>query len=152
MDVSKLGPSAADTEGVWFEWVDPFTGAHDPNARVKVASERSPAYSEAVRKLTNEQVERMASGRRRTRGKGLGEGMQRAQRQAVADHLVLDWQGWTEGGEPLPCTPENKRRLCEIDAFREFVLDCANDYAAFDTEALGNSPSGPGPTSVGADQ
>lgn len=147
MDVSKLGPSAADTEGVWFEWVDPYTGVHEPDARVKVASERSPAYAEAVRKLTNEQVEKLAGGRRRNRGKGLGEGMQRAQRQAVADHLVLDWQGFTENGEPLPCTPENKRKLCEIDAFREFILDCANDYAAFDDEALGNSASGRAPTS-----
>lgn len=41
---------------------------------------------------------------------------------------VLDWSGLTEGGEPLPCTPENVRALLTDNAWIRRQLD----------EAMGN--------------
>lgn len=50
----------------------------------------------------------------------------------MADAVLLDWQGVTDGGEPVAYSrAEAARRLFEYRDFREMVQDLARDAAAY---------------------
>lgn len=70
--------------------------------------------------------------------------------QAVARHVLLDWKGLTEKGEPLTYTVQAAERLLrDKEPFRDLVMSLAQDSQLFqeaeDEDAEKNSsPSLPG--------
>ena len=67
--------------------------------------------------------------------------------EIYAATIVVDWEGFTSGGEPVPCTVENvKEFLLEYPLVFDAIKDKANDVSNFlveqtqeDSDILGNS-------------
>lgn len=55
--------------------------------------------------------------------------------EAMADTILIDWEGITDSGQPLPCTPANKLKLLAIPEIRELISTEAQDLANFRREA-----------------
>jgi hypothetical protein len=99
--------------------------------------------------------EQMNRGQRRKARKGarlsqtLDAGKQiDAENDALAEHVIVDWVGFEENGQPLPCTPDAKLKALGLKWFRDMVIAAAADMAD-ETEAdLGNSGSTPGASST----
>ena len=48
--------------------------------------------------------------------------------ELVGDAAIVDWTGLSDGGEPFPCTAENKRLLMrKWSNFAKFVSDLSSD-------------------------
>ena len=162
MELSKFEIPAAGRAGQWFEIVrlngrfyavserelrgPEWKGAVPDGARLKLGSTHGEEYRLA---LQNEMVEAASDGMnragRRSARRGQAVALPSAERQteaqigALAVHVLLDWEGITEGGAALPCTLENRiKALGQID-FRDMVIEAADDLAAFAEAELGNS-------------
>jgi hypothetical protein len=119
MDITALQTDKAlKNEGIWVEYAD---------ARFLIRSYDSPAYRRAMLKAAK--PERNAIGKD-------PEAAIRAATKAMAEAIILDWEGVEENGQPLPCTPENKLRLMEIQELREFIAAESQDAANFRREGL----------------
>lgn len=55
---------------------------------------------------------------------------------AVADALLLEWEGVTEGDEPLECTHANRVRILQYSELFELISNEAQDLTNFKSEAL----------------
>jgi len=55
--------------------------------------------------------------------------------QAMAETILLDWEGITDGGTPLACTDENKLTILAIPEIRDLIASEAQDLANFRREA-----------------
>lgn len=128
MDLAKLRASELpDLDSRWIEHPD------DPSFRVKIArlgnrgmrsSTQRAAYASRLRAM------------RETRGQEdldpdamADELMMEAAypysdgyRRAFAKHCILDWEGLTDAGEPVPATEEHRLSLC-LDEATEQVYD-----------------------------
>ncbi len=52
--------------------------------------------------------------------------------QAVARHVLLDWKGLTEKGNPVPYSIEKAEEVLEAkEAFRDLVISLASDQQLF---------------------
>lgn len=64
----------------------------------------------------------------------------------LADTVIVDWEGLQQGGQPWPCTPENKLELMDLlPGFFRFVSRNAVDegeYLAGANGALASSTTG----------
>lgn len=50
----------------------------------------------------------------------------------LAETIILGWEGFTEGGEPVPYTKDNAVRvLTESRDFRDFIVTLADDINVF---------------------
>ena len=119
MDLNELKKQQeAAAEGIWVEYGD---------MEFKIRSTTSKEYRKAVMKNSK--------GKTAHTLKRL-EVLDQVGIKTMAEGLLLDWKGLTEGGEPLPCTLENRIRLLTISpAIRDFLADCAADHASFESEA-----------------
>lgn len=85
-------------------------------------------YSKVYRAALNRQRDRML---RMRRTKMTGE-MLDEQQVELAAACVLAWEGFTQDGQPVPCTRETARVLmAKVPWLREQVEEAMNDHAGF---------------------
>jgi hypothetical protein len=169
MELSKFELPAAAREGIWFEVclaegrlvalmeaeLPEWPGAEKQGAQLKLASPDTKEYQAALRggMLSGAAEGFNRSARRRARrgrgGGGLPSGEQqfRAEDEALAEHVLIDWRGIEKDGQPLPCTFENRLEALRHERFRAMVIEAAQDFADRAEAELGNSANTPRPSS-----
>ena len=129
MEISRIKPDDARAEGgVLFNL--------DPTTTVTVASIDSRRFLQIKEDLFRPHRRQSAKGE-------LDPQLERdLMAQAVADGLLLGWEGLTDGGKPFPYSKDAARQLCkDSPEFTVRVLGFAQDSAAFKAakvEALKN--------------
>ena len=129
-ELSGLKPSPLQEDGAWVYW--PFGGLW-----VCIRGDDSQAATEAVAAAS---LEHQKTGNPMLLGKDAAKIMEDGQSRGLVANWgaaangctdvdgepITDAEDLTEGGEPVPCTPENVRRLWEqAPQFRKFVLKWA---------------------------
>lgn len=111
-----------EQEGAWVDLGDGIS-------RLKIARMNNPRYRDAQqRKL---QRYKMAA-RSKVVPDDVWEGILN---ELIAETILVDWEGITDNGTPLPYSVEHaKRALTELKDFREMVLGFADDIANFKEE------------------
>lgn len=119
MDLSDIRTdSALEQEGVW----RPYMGAE-----FKIASANNPKYLRAIR--------RHVASIPASKAKDPAH-LDPLIAKALAETVLLEWRGEVkDAGKQLVCNAENKLKLCNIRAFREWLAAEASDLANFQTEA-----------------
>lgn len=119
MDVDRFKlDEKAEVEGVWRNLGE--------GARIKIARMMNPTYREAMRKRTEPYQALTELGQL---GEKLGEEILIG---ALAEGILVDWEGFEENKLPLQPTMENKIRLLTTHkALREMVVAEANKQANF---------------------
>ena len=131
MDISKFQTNKSmEEEGVWVD-VD------GNGTKIKVARVNNPRYKKYFQKITKPYKRQIRSG---TLSEDLAE---KLLVDALANTILLDWQGFTKDGESFPYSVDNARAfLAESPDFRDFVSDAANEMENYRTaeleEARGN--------------
>lgn len=108
--------------GVWFDFTD--------GSRLRIARRDNPRYREALRAL--------AKGKERLiQLKAISESeLHEMRMRALARGVLLDWEGLTRDGEPLPYSEANVvALLTDLPEFCVQVESCAEDLVAFRREA-----------------
>jgi len=117
---SYVSDETMKKEGVWV----PFDGA-----RFKIRSTDSPAYRRAV--------EAAAKKRNPAKVRKDIETQTELGIEAIANGVLIDWEGLTDGGTPVECTPANKIAvLTQAVILRDFLATEASDLANFQAEAI----------------
>lgn len=120
MEITSLRQNADLSEdGIWIDFED---------ARVKIRSTDSKTYRRVITKIAQKQSSRKLQKD--------AEVMHKVSIEGMADGIVIDWEGFTENGVDLPCTRENRLKLCAIESFRTFVASEAQDIANFQREEV----------------
>ncbi|HBL31851.1 MAG TPA: hypothetical protein DD490_33935 [Acidobacteria bacterium] len=125
MDISKFQTNkAAEEDGVWVD-VD------GNGTKIKVARINNPRYKKHFQKITKPYKRQIRNG---TLSEDLAE---KLLVDALASTILLDWKGFTKGGEPFPYSVDNARQfLGESADFRDFVSDAANEMENYRAEEL----------------
>jgi hypothetical protein len=118
MDLSELRTDKEKVEGVWLKYGE--------DAEFFIASTESKTYTKALGKLTKKYQPHKVRNDPATQLK--------IAKEAMAEALLLDFRGITDGGKPLKNTIENRRTILEVDAVRSWIADQAQDIANFQTE------------------
>jgi len=110
-----------EREGVWV----PLDG----EGRIRIARTNNPLYREAMVRKVNRY--KMAA-----KSKVIPEDdWITIVNELIAETILVDWEGITEKGQPLPYSVENaKRVLAELKDFREMVLSIADNMDNFKEE------------------
>jgi hypothetical protein len=124
----RIDPDRA-SKGVWFDW--------DHGVRFLIARIGNPNFDERLRELI--EADQAA-------GKSAPEAQEAATIQAVAETLLLGWEGLDDdNGKPLKWTAKRSHELLADPALQDiykFVVLKASETARFraeaDAEALGN--------------
>lgn len=123
MDLFSKYKTDADKErdGVWV----PLDG----ESRIRIARTNNPLYREAM-------VRKMNRYKMAAKSKVIPEdAWLDIVNELVAETILVDWEGITEKGQPLPYSVENaKRVLTELKDFREMVLSIADNMENFKEE------------------
>lgn len=125
MDISKFQTNkSAEEEGVWV--------AVDGNGtKIKVARINNARYKKYFQKITKPYKRQIRNG---TLAEELAE---KLLVDALANTILLDWQGFTRGEEAFPYSVDNARAfLSESADFRDFVSDAANEMENYRAEEL----------------
>lgn len=131
LDLSTVGEvTAREDAGQVVHLRDPngeplYTGGqHEQPITITVAG----TYSTRVRKAQDQLQQRMLKKRQRD----LTPEQVTANRNELAAAAILEWQGITDKGAPLPCTKENAIRLFTIAPWiREQLEEAQQDHAGF---------------------
>ena len=107
--------------GVWF----PFGGG----SKLRIARRDNPRYREALRALSKGKE-------RLIQLKSISEDdLHEMCMRGLARGILLDWEGLTRKGEPLPYSEDNAvMLLTDLPGFREQVESCSEDIVVFRTE------------------
>lgn len=124
MDVKKRFATdrTLELDGVWVQI--------DKDARVKIARRDNPRYREVLRRES-------APYRQAARAGMLSdETAEQILIKVLAETVVLDWEGFTENGKPLPYSKENAvRLLTELKDFLDFVVSASAEAELFKAQA-----------------
>ena len=139
MDIKKLEITAKEESGVWFQHGD---------ARFLVCSVEKPAYKRlcaAKRRPYRKQI---------LRGTVPDETMDKLATEAMAEHLLIGWEGVTENGKAVPYSKEKATEyLTKYPKFADLISEFAFDQASFqeegDAEGIENAKKGSPGNSVG---
>jgi hypothetical protein len=125
MDISKFQTSkSAEEEGIWVD-VD------GNGTKVKVARINNARYKKYFQKITKPYKRQIRNG---TLAEELAE---KLLVDALANTILLDWQGFTKEGADFPYSVDNARSFLQESAdFRDFVSDAANEMENFRGEEL----------------
>ncbi|HWM89404.1 MAG TPA: hypothetical protein VN493_01410 [Thermoanaerobaculia bacterium] len=125
MDISKFQTNkSAEEEGIWVD-VD------GNGTKVKVARINNARYKKFFQKITKPYKRQIRNG---TLAEELAE---KLLVDALANTILLDWKGFTKGGEDFPYSVDNARSFLQESAdFRDFVSDAANEMENFRAEEL----------------
>ena len=120
MDIYDHTPDDEKAKGQWFEY---------DGARFRIASTGTGTYERAViratRKLSQAEL------------KAKPEMMNAVVINALAETVLLNWEGVNAGGKDYPATLENRvHLLTKGREFRDWVTATAGDVANFAREAL----------------
>lgn len=136
----KADPQLED-EGVWTS-IDAGTGA-----RIKIARIGNRRYREAMTK-------RLKPYRRALRNGTLDERVtEQITAEVLAETVLLDWQGLTDGGTPLAYSAEAARTLlCDtrFKDFRDLVVEMASDLELYRQQDLKDAEKNFGTSSDGS--
>lgn len=139
MDINKFALDAKnEVEGVWKELGD--------GGRIKVAASNNPSFREMFRKKTEPYTDAIRRGL-------LDEATsEQIMLEVMAETILIDWSGITDGGKELPATKENKVALLKkFRPFRDLVASIADQMENFrvkdEAKAVGNSSKGSAGTS-----
>jgi hypothetical protein len=105
-------------EGVWTSFKD---------AKLRIASTDSTAYKRAL----SRHGRNFKAGELRNKP----ELAEQITIKAMAEAILLDFTGITEGGKPMEATRENCEKLLQSKVIRDFVAEFADDYANFQKQA-----------------
>lgn len=103
-------------------WIDGPEGS-----RFLIRSTESRPYKNRIASLANQNAHRLRKNPTL---------QQKLAAQAMAETIIVDWEGITDAGEPLPCTEENRLRLVEIPEIRDLIATEAQDLANFRREGV----------------
>lgn len=118
MDLRVFQMANEAEEGKWFDL--------DGNTRIKVRSEDSDTYQRVLRNI----LDSYPNFRKLPR-----KTQENIMSRAVAIGLLVDWENLTENGQALPCTEDNKVRVCAAyPSFRRYVQDLASSVSNFRTD------------------
>lgn len=117
MNIRRFITASEKADGVWLT----FEGE---DARFLIASSNRPAYTRALHKaFTKRGTSKLKADPAKT---------VEATIEALAESVLLGWEGVTDGEKPFPATLENKITLLRgSEAFRNFVSSSATDPANF---------------------
>lgn len=136
----KADPQLED-EGVWTS-IDAGTGA-----RIKIARIGNRRYREAM-------TRRLKPYRRALRNGTLDERVtEQITAEVLAETVLLDWQGLTDGGTPLTYSAEAARNLlCDarFKDFRDLVVEMASDLELYRQQDLRDAEKNSGTPSDGS--
>jgi hypothetical protein len=120
MELSKMKGTPAEQEGIWFKWED---------AKLKVASINSKRYQ---RILQDKQAPYRAQIRRGTLP---DETREELATEAMAEAILLDWEGVKENGKAISYSvAAAKELLTKYQKFAALVAEFAMNEAAFQAE------------------
>lgn len=126
MDISKLNMADRGNAGAWIDIKAPDGSPTD--IRIHIRGARSDAVRQAVERHQQAVAEAV-------RGKRPDfEALEKTRDAELAAAAVIDWTGMEEGGKPLPCTPDEARRLLThpgYDWLAAQVFNAAQDAAVF---------------------
>lgn len=115
MDLKVFQMANEAEEGRWFDL--------DGDTRVKVRSEDSDTYQRVLRNILDSHPNFRKLPRKT---------QENIMSRTVAIGLLVDWENMTEDGQDLPCTEENKIRVCnEYPAFRRYIQELASSVGNF---------------------
>ena len=118
MDINDLRINDTKAEGTWI--------AYGEEAEFLIASVESKAYQKALQKIGRKYPPHKV----RTDPKTQIE----IAKRAMAEALVLDFKGVQDQGKALKNTIENRLRILEVPALRNWISDQAQDIANFQNE------------------
>jgi hypothetical protein len=126
MDLQKFNSDPKkEVEGVWT--------ALDETSRIKVARSGNLRYREAFRKA-------MLPYRQAMRAGILSEKIaEKVMTEVLADTVLLDWEGFTDGGKDLPYSKENAKAMLgaeHLKDFRELVITLSENAERFRQDDL----------------
>jgi len=140
MDFSTFNTKSAADEGAVLHFVHPILGhylfdgkgADKDGALVDPSADHQPVTA-TVRGYHSDTVQAVANNGQKARFENQSKAQQERAGRDLIDALIVDWQGITRGGKPLPCTAENKFWLTETnhEIFRQidqFAKDQANFF------------------------
>ncbi len=95
------------------------------DARLKIARTNNPNFRRVFRKL-------IAPYTAAIRTNSLSDDLdEKIMVQAMAETILVDWQGITENGEPVPYTVEKAKEYLMHEPFREMVSTFSRDLELF---------------------
>ena len=140
MDFSTFNTKPAADEGAVLHFVHPVLGhelydgpgADEHGALVDPSKDHQPVTA-TVRGYNSDTVQQVAQQGQRRGLERQSKAQQDAAGRDLLDALIVDWQGITRDGKPLPCTKANKVWLTETnhEVFRlidAFAKDQANFF------------------------
>ncbi len=119
MDINQHTINDEKANGTWFDFYE------DEDVKFKIASTESSAYKKAIAKLS-----RKINPSKLRKNPTL---MQQVTAAAMADAILIDFKGVTDKGKALKNTLENRKKLMEIPAIRDFIGEQSTDLANFET-------------------
>lgn len=121
MDFNRFKTDAsAENDGVWIDLGD--------GAKIKVARAGNRKNSDLFTRLTNGDPDYK---RKEKLGTLTDAEYEPILLQVIADTILLDWEGFTEDGKPVPYSRENALRLLSFRDFRKAVQDASAEAANF---------------------
>lgn len=129
MDIGKLKTNLdLESEGVWVELGE--------GARIKVARMNNPRHSAALRRITKPYRRQIEAGT-------LNEDISyRLIGEALAEGILLDWEGLTDNGEEIKYSPKTAKDLLTNPQLRDFrgqVEAAATDAEQFRLETIADA-------------
>ena len=151
MKISDTDLSPSEKTGRWFKYRN-HLGDIVPGVELLIASLENEGYVLVTQTKMRGDANDVMRGRHRK--KDILPSVKRQteiEDDALARSVLLDWKGIENDDDdnPQDCTFENKLKALGRPRFREFVIECATDVAAFEEKELGNSPGSPASTSPG---
>ena len=131
MDLFKSFSTDADLENSG-RWVN-----LTKTARVRVARAGNDAFNKALRKA----IEKEGLDLKDDSQENL-DLLQDLMVDAMARHILKDWEGMEAGGQPLPYNHENAVKVLKLKDFRARIDKLADDFDAYrvkEEEAQGNA-------------
>ncbi|CTQ45771.1 hypothetical protein [Roseibium aggregatum] len=122
MDIGKFRTNKeAEIEGAWVDIGD--------GCKVKVARANNSEYTKKMQKLSKPHAAQARAG-------NLGEELAtEILCEAMAETILLDWEGLKDGGKVVPySTNAAFEILRDVPDFRSFIFDLASEAAVFRNE------------------
>lgn len=125
MDLNRFKTDAnAENNGVWINLGE--------GARIKVARAGNRKNSDLFTRLTADPDYK----RKEKMGTLTDEEYEPILLQCLAETILLDWEGFTEDGKPVPYNRENAMRLLAFRDFRRAVQDASAEAANFRAQTV----------------
>lgn len=120
MDIKQYAPTATLETEIWIDGPE--------GSRFKIRSAESSIYRSRLAALARKENPHKL--------RKDPEAQRRMTVEAMADAILVDWEGVTNEGTPLPCDDKNRRMLLNIPEIRELIATESQDLANFRREAV----------------